>query len=493
MVDRKLRVTRWFLVMGILILGLTLGMTCRKKNQPPGAPSIPSGPTSGRKGDTLRFSTIAEDPDGDSVAVRFDWGDSAVSDWSASVPNGVSVMMAHAWLRSDTYLIRAQARDVKETASIWSGERQLSVPAFPATFGGASSDEGSSVQRTSDGGYIITGWTESFGAGGSDVWLVKTNSSGDKVWDKTFGGTGSDFGHAVEQASDGGYVIVGSTQSYGAGGSDLWLIKTDASGCKVWDRTFGGAASDYGAAVQKTSDGGYVLLGTTVSYGEGNEDVWLVKTDESGNRAWDKTYGGTSYGVGRSVQQTSDGGYIISGSIMPDTGSGHRQALWLIRTDTLGNRVWDRTFGETGYGGGFSVQQIADGGFVIAGYTDSQGAGYSDVWLVKTDSLGREVLDKTFGGGSGDFGSSVRQTYGGGYIIAGSTLSYGAGGSDVWLIKTDVAGDKVWDRTFGGAGNDWGSSVQQTSDGGYIITGRTDSYGSGQGDLWLIKTDAEGN
>jgi hypothetical protein len=465
-------------------------MTCKKKNQPPGVPSVPSGPASGRKGDTLRFSTVAEDPDGDSVAVRFDWGDSTTSDWSARVRSGDSVVMTHAWQELGLYSIRAQARDAGDTASAWSGEHQLAVASFLATLGGSGYEEGNSVRQTSDGGYIVVGSTESYGAGRSDVWLVKTDAFGNKVWDKTFGGPLEEEGYSVRQTSDGGYVITGYTASYGAGWRDIWLVKTDAYGNESWDRTFGDTLSNVGRSVEQTSDGGYIIAGATSSGHAGSDNVPLVKTDSMGIRMWDTTFGGVKYAAGYSVGQTADGGYVVTGVTWPHAnGAGD---IWLAKTDASGNEVWTRTFGGARYDYGYSVQQTSDGGYIVAGATDSYGAGYDDLWLVKTDASGSRVWDKVLGGMNPDVGNSVQQTSDGGYIVVGYTWSQGAN-YDAWLVKTDVSGNEVWSRTYGGSDPDYGNSVQQTSDGGYIIAGSIYSLRTGGPDVWLIKTDAEGN
>ena len=368
-------------------------------------------------------------------------------------------------------------------------EGQAPQMEWDKTFGGADNEWGWRVQQTADGGYIIAGTTRSYGAGIADVWLIKTGAVGDELWNKTFGGLDFDRGYWVQQTSDGGYLIAGRTSSYGAGSYDVWLIKTDASGDEQWNKTFGGSESDYGYCVQQTSDGGYLIAGTTYSYGAGSEDVWLIKADASGDEQWNKTFGGSGYDGGYCVQQTSDSGYITAGYTR-SYGAGDRD-VWLIKTDSDGNEQWNKTFGGSGDDYGYSAQQTSDGGYIIAGYTESYGAGGDDAWLIKTDAGGDELWNKTFGGSGGDYSYSVQQTSDGGYTIAGETRSYGAGDYDGWLIKTDASGDELWNKTFGDSDYDGGYGVQQTTDGGYAIAGCTDSYGAGGENVWLIKVAGE--
>ena len=314
-------------------------------------------------------------------------------------------------------------------------------------------------------------------------------------WNRTFGGAGDDYGYSVQQTADGGYILAGDTRSYGAGDADIWLIKTDSKGNEQWSRTFGGAEADLldRGAVRQTSDGGYVITGYTYSYGAGADDadVWLIKTDENGNEQWNRTFGGEGLDWGHSVRQTSDGGYVIAGRIIPPY-AGARADAWLIKTDSNGAEEWNMTFGAGGCEYAASVQQTADDGYIMTGRTTSFGAIEADAWLIRTDSDGIEEWNRTFGGANYDYGYSVQQTSDGGYVIAGSTN----GRQDVWLIKTRPDGTEEWNTIFGfgsPAKADEGYSVQQTSDGGYIIAGYTESYGTaGSADVWLIRTDSDG-
>jgi hypothetical protein len=351
------------------------------------------------------------------------------------------------------------------------------------TFGGSDKDGGYSVQQTTDGGYIIIGDTISY----DGVYLIKTDPNGNSEWEKTFGALG---GSSVQQTSDGGYIIAGISDLYEAGDPNVYLIKTDPNGNKKWQNSFGGTNDDYGFSVHQTSDGGYIIAGATRSFGAWQSDVYLIKTDSNGNGEWEKTFGGSGGERGYSVQQTTDGGYIIAGWTL-SYGAGSVD-VYLIKTDPNGDSQWQKTFGGSEQDQGWSVQQTTDGGYIIAGYTDSYGAGNDDVYLIKTDPNGNSGWHKTFGGSGDDTAYSVQQTIDGGYIITGGSYSFGVGSWDVYFIKTDPNGNSKWEKTFGGSELDIGRSVQQTSDGGYIIAGSTWSFGAEMADVYLIKTCSDG-
>ena len=262
---------------------------------------------------------------------------------------------------------------------------------------------------------------------------ISTEIAPEEAWNKTFGGSNDDVGTSVQQTKDGGYIIVGSTDSYGTGNDDVWLIKVDSEGNEEWNRTFGGTRNDWGESVQQTENGGYIIVGATYSYGSGEGDVWLIKTDAFGNEEWNRTFSGEAGGFqgdsGKSVQQTSDGGYIIVGN-MDNARNGTAYDIWLIKTDAFGYKEWDKIFSGKYFDYGYAVQQTKDGGYIIVG--DKQ----NDIWLIKTDALGNEEWNKTFNGR----GRSVQQTSDGGYIIAGKS------DKDMYLLKTDAFGTKKWNK-----------------------------------------------
>ena len=254
----------------------------------------------------------------------------------------------------------------------------------------------------------------------------------------------------------------------------------------IWIRTFGGIDSDYGRSIQQVFNDGYIIVGTTASFGD-NNDVWLIKTDVQGNKEWDKTFGGSNDDFGSCIQQTIDGGYIITG--WTNSFGGGNNDVWLIKTDVQGNKEWDKTFGGNDTDVGYSVQQTIDGGYIITGWTKSFGNGNNDVWLIKTDADGNEEWNKPLGGNLFDRGYAVQQTIDGGYIIVGWTNSFGDGNYNVWLIKTDAEGNEEWNKPFGGSDSDRGYAVQQTENNEYVITGWTKSFGNGNNDAWLIKIE----
>lgn len=359
---------------------------------------------------------------------------------------------------------------------------------WDSTYGGANDDWGQCVQQTSDGGYIIVGTTQCSGAAGKEIYLVKTNSSGQTSWTQTYTRRGDDYGESVEQTTDGGYFIVGSTST---NGGDVFAIKTDDSGTVEWTETCGGIYSESGHFGREISSGGYIVTGRTYSYGPGTpsfNNVYLVKIDTLGNTVWDTAYGKDRMDGAYCVDETYDGGFIMTGwTAMSDF---RCYDVYLLRVDSDGDSLWARNYGHPdsfAYDDwGEWVEETADSGFIITGHNSSYKRSGYDVWLIKTDKDGDTCWSRTFGGSGGDAGYSVKQCSDTGYVVAGTAGSgIGPGGSDVFLIKTDKSGSTDWIRAFGGNSGDVGRAVDQTSGGDYVVGGFTNSFGAGGCDFYL--------
>jgi len=364
-------------------------------------------------------------------------------------------------------------------------------PGWFKHYGGGSADIGHSIQQTSDGGYIVAGFTISFTYGNYDFAIYRLNSSGNKVWFKHHGGTGEDIAYSIQQTSDGGYVVAGYTDSYSYGFDDFAIFKLDSNGNKVWLKHYGGAGTDKSNSIQQTSDGGYVVAGYTDSYSYGFDDFAIYKLDSNGNKIWFKHYGGAGADKINSIQQTSDGGYIVAGYTYSYTYGGSDIAIYKLNSS--GNKVWFKHYGGTSNDSGHSIQQTSDGGYILAGYTESYTHGNSDFAIYRLNSSGNKVWFKHYGGVNSDYGMSIQQTSDGGYIVAGYTESYTHGNSDFAIYKLNSNGNKVWFKHYGGTGNDQSRSIQQTTDGGYIVAGNTNSYTHGSSDFAIYKLESNGN
>jgi hypothetical protein len=362
---------------------------------------------------------------------------------------------------------------------------------FIRTYGGPDDEEGRMVQQTSDGGYTVSGWTRSFGAGDYDYYLVKTNASGDTEWTRTYGGPTDDRGGYAEQTADGGYILSGFSLPPGDSFGDIYLVKTNDHGDVQWTKRYAGANDHWGYAAFQTSDLGYIVSGS--SYTPGNPShVYLIKTDSLGDSLWARTYGAPDSVAAGWAHQDADGGYHVIGGISGWSDTTLYDVLQ-IKTDSSGVPLWAKTYGAPTHGEfGFWGQPTSDGGYIISGTTDPFRTA-SDVYIIKTNASGDTEWTRTYGGPGDDWGIGIRLTLDGGYIVTGFTSSFGAGGMDVWLLKLNASGDTLWTRTFGGTGNDFGWVVDRTTDGGYVVGGTTYSFGAGAGDIYLIKTDANGN
>jgi len=360
-------------------------------------------------------------------------------------------------------------------------------------------------------------------------------------WQKDFGGSAADDIYSLQQTADGGYILAGVTSS-GISGSktitnngptDAWLIRLDGNGNELWEKSYGGTNGDACLSIQKTSDGGYVLGGGSTSGASGNKsstnygslDCWVVRLDANFNKLWDNSFGGSSLDIDLSVQQNTNGGYILGGYSYSGVSGNKTTAVfgsglpdfWAVCVDSNGNKLWEGDFGGTGSDTLYTAITTRDGGYLLGGDSSSGVSGNktnvnfgaTDFWLVKIDANGNKIWDKAFGGDGSETVNEIQQTSDNGFILVGSSTSGvsgnkttpGYGGEDSWVIRLDATGNIVWQKSFGGDDTDWASSVCQTSDGGFIVgnystsgvSGTKTSPNYGSSDMWIIRLDSAGN
>lgn len=361
---------------------------------------------------------------------------------------------------------------------------------FQKIYGGNEQDLGQSVRQTSDGGYVLAGFSDSFGAGpNADFYIIKINNIGDTIWTKTYGTIEEDRAYDIQQTMDGGYVLTGysdNASSY----SNVILFKLNSNGNLQWNKTYTCSNYEIGYTVQETNDGGFIIGGRVSVISPFGYNVYLVKADSNGDTLWTKQYGTNTEGY--CAQQTSDGGYIITGN---SYGSSTLLDAYLVKTNSNGDTLWTKTYGGTKDDQGNFVQQTSDGGYIITGYTYSFDT-LKQVYLIRTDSNGDTLWSKKINALNSAWtgGKAVQETTDGGFIVAGSFANLINQSNDCILIKTNSNGDTLWTKTYGGTNGDYFESVQQTTDGGYVMVGRTDSYGiPPYNNVYLVKTDSLGN
>jgi len=372
------------------------------------------------------------------------------------------------------------------------GSQSRSIAAgvqWDVTFGGPEKDWAYAMTGTRGGGLCTAGRTASKGAGLEDIWVVCVDGDGRLLWDRTFGGVAIDRARSIVATRDAGLVVAGATESKGAGEFDAWVLKLDADGELLWDRHLGGIATDWASSVVETIDGGFAIGAYTQDASGAPYDFWIIKLDVDGNRLWDRRLGGTATDWATAITETRDSGLVAVGHT-ESKGAGAAD-FWVVKLDKSGEWLWDRTFGGAELDYASAVTASSDGSVVVAGLTKSAGAGGMDIRILKLDAEGEVIWDHIYGGRQDDWVRAVIETSDGGHALSGYTMSQGSGLYDVWVIKLDVDGELLWERTFGGTGNEWARAVVQMPDGGLAVAGDTWSTGAGASDVLILKIAPE--
>lgn len=381
--------------------------------------------------------------------------------------------------------------------------REGTCPKNTVTFswgGSSASDYGKSVVKTTDGGYVVTGQS-GYGGGSGDMFIAKYTSDGTKAWAKTWGGTSNDVGNAIIQTSDGGYAVTGSTNSFGSSApsfSDMFLAKFTADGSKSWIKTWGGDNSDAGYSLVQTPDGGYAVTGLTIStgYTTGGEDAFVARFTADGDISWLRTWGDTAHDEALDMIQVIDGGYVIVGNTYSYGADGPN--AFIAKFDSNGILVWSKTLVGSGLESGVSIVQAPDGSLAFTGSTLNSGVGTGgyEAYVVKTDNDGNLIWKRSWGGSDDDSSISISNTSEGNFVITGGTKSYGSysGTKELFVVEFDASdGDNLLSATFGGVSDDYANSIIEGSYGGYAVTGYTKSYNdTANGDMLFVKVASDG-
>jgi hypothetical protein len=359
------------------------------------------------------------------------------------------------------------------------------------TFGGSVADRAYSLVKTNDGGYAMVGTTNSFGSGLINAWVVKTDSDGNLQWNQTYSGVGQSIAESIVQTNDEGYAFAGYTYSMaeGAGGLYTWLAKTDYTGNLQWNQTYTLLGTAIAYNVIQTSDHGYALAGG-YNTPAGGVEGFVSKTDSNGNLQWNKTYGDLGYDQLNTIIQESDESYILAGSV--STSASGPSSLWLLKTDSSGNVQWNQTYSGSNSEILSNMVKTKDGGYALIGWSQIAGSSSVDFLLVKTDSSGVKQWSKNYEGLNVSQALLGIQTSDQGYALTGVTNSSKIAFAKAWLVKVDSQGNVQWNQTYGGSGQNAATSIVQANDGGYVLGGFTNSTGSGAEDFWLVKTDVNG-
>ena len=367
------------------------------------------------------------------------------------------------------------------------------------TYGTGEDEQAYSIQQTYDGGYIVAGKTgsavydgPSLISPGQDIWIIKLSSNGIIEWQKIFGDAATDEVYFIKQTNDGGFIFGGRIARNQAHGR-ISIIKLFPNGDIEWQKLYGSEdfLDNRAHSLQLTYDGGYIVTGQYYNQSTRSYDILILKLFPDGSVEWSKTYRGSTRDFPYRVQQTIDGSYIVAGQTYIYGAGGID--IWILKLTSDGMIEWQKTYGGTENEITHSILRTSDGGYIAAGLTYSLGAGSSDCLILKINSVGDIEWQKAFKGNHADAAYSIQQTVDGGYIVAGETSSFGAGRYDFWILKLNILGDLEWQKTYGGSENDEASFIQQTVDGGYIVTGSTESYGAGFGDFLILKLFSNGD